>query len=69
MSARFNITMSTDLNKALDEAANEANTTKNEIMRKALTLYLAARSGKKQGKIVGLADPTTKQLDTEFIGL
>lgn len=69
MSARFNITMSTDLNKALDEAANEANTTKNEIMRKALTLYLAARSGKKQGKIVGLADPATKQLDTEFIGL
>lgn len=69
MSIRFNLTMSTDLHAAIDEAADEADTSKNEIMRKALTMYLAARRGAKEGKIVGLADPKTKQLETEFIGL
>jgi predicted transcriptional regulator len=60
--------MSNDLNNAIDAVAVETDTTKTEIIRKALTLYLAARRGAKQGQIVGLANPETKQLETEFIG-
>lgn len=69
MSVRFNVVLSDDLNRELDKAAEEGETNKSEILRKAITLYLAARDGRRRGLKIGLVDPETQKLETEIIGL
>jgi predicted transcriptional regulator len=69
MSARFNLVLSDDLNQAIDAVVEESETTKSEILRKALQLYLAAREGTRRGLKLGLIDRTTQQVQTEIIGL
>lgn len=69
MSVRFNVVISDDLNRAIDQAAAEAETNKSEILRKALQLYLAARDGKQRGLKLGLVEPKTEKLQTEIVGL
>lgn len=69
MSARFNVVLSDDLNREIDHAAQETETNKSEIIRKALQLYLAARAGKSRGLKLGLVEPNTDKLQTEIIGL
>lgn len=69
MSTRFNVVLSDDLSRLIDVAADENETNKSEIIRKALQLYLAAHEGKAKGLKLGLVDPSTEQLRTEFIGL
>ncbi len=66
---RLNLTLSDELNQEIDRAAAESESNKSEIFRKALTLYLAAREGKKRGLKVGLVEPTTQKLETEIVGL
>ncbi len=69
MSVRFNVVLSDDLNKEIDRAVVESETNKSEILRKALTLYLAARDGKRRGLKLGLVEPSTQKLETEIVGL
>jgi predicted transcriptional regulator len=69
MSARFNLVLSDELNNAIDKLAEESETNKSEILRKSLQLYLAAKTGKKNDLSVGLVDPETQEMRTEFIGL
>ncbi len=66
---RFNVTLSDDLNREIDKAAEETETNKSVILRKALTLYLAALEGKAKGLKLGLIDPKTQKLETEIVGL
>ncbi|MDX8126376.1 ribbon-helix-helix protein, CopG family [Methylomonas sp. EFPC1] len=69
MSVRFNVVLSDDLNRELDKAAEEGDTNKSEILRKAITLYLAARDGRRRGLKIGLVESETQKLETEIIGL
>ncbi len=70
MSVRFNVVISDELNKAIDQAAADSESNKSEILRKALQLYLTAREGKREkGLKLGLVDPATDKLQTEFVGL
>lgn len=69
MSVRFNVVISDDLNREIDRAADESETNKSEILRKALQLYFAARDGKRQGFKLGLVDAESRKLETEFVGL
>ncbi len=69
MSARFNVVLSDELNQAIDAAVEESETTKSEILRKALQLYLVARDGRQRGFKLGLVDPETEKMHTEFVGL
>jgi predicted transcriptional regulator len=69
MSARFNVVMSDELNRDLDTAAEESETTKSDVIRKALQMFLAARDGNRRGLKVGLVDPKTEKMQTEFVGL
>ncbi len=66
---RLNLTVSDELNQALERIASESQTSKSEILRKAITLYEVARDGRKQGNKVGLVSPQNNQLVTEIIGL
>lgn len=69
MSVRLNVILSDDLDTAIGKAAEEAESSKSEVLRKALQLFLAARDGKKRGLKLGLVEPTTEKLQTEIIGL
>ncbi len=69
MSTRFNVVLSDDLNQELDAAAEDTESNKSEILRKALQLYLAALRGSRSGLQVSLVDPKTKEVKTEIIGL
>jgi metal-responsive CopG/Arc/MetJ family transcriptional regulator len=69
MSARFNVALSDDLNRDIDIAVAKNETNKSELIRKALQLYLAALDGKGRGLKLGLVDPKTAIMQTEFIGL
>jgi metal-responsive CopG/Arc/MetJ family transcriptional regulator len=69
MSVRFNVVLSDDLNNAIDREVASAESTKSEVLRKALQLYLAARDGNRRGLKIGLVEPGTNQMHQEFIGL
>lgn len=64
---RLNLNVSDDLNQALERMAAETETTKSEILRKALTLYEVAREGSKEGKKISLVDGD--KVVTEIVGL
>ncbi len=69
MSVRFNVVLSDDLNRELDRVAQENETNKSEILRKAMMLYLAAQDGRRRGLKLGLVEPSTQKLETEIVGL
>lgn len=69
MSVRLNLVLSDDLNSEIERIVSDSESNKSEIIRKALQLFLAAQEGKKQGLKLGLVEPTTRTMQTEFIGL
>ncbi|MDP1651233.1 MAG: ribbon-helix-helix protein, CopG family [Rhodocyclaceae bacterium] len=69
MSVRFQMVLSDDLNREIDQAVAESGSSKSEILRKALQLYLAARDGSRRGLKLGLVEPVTEKLQTEIVGL
>ena len=69
MTVRLNLVLSEDLNNDLERMASKGQTNKSEIIRKALQLFLAAQEGKSRGLKLGLVEPETRTMQTEFIGL
>ncbi len=69
MTQRFNVVIADDLVSQLDKVAEKSGTTKADVMRKAIQLYIAAQRGVDKGLAVGLADRETNHMVTEFIGL
>ena len=69
MSVRFNVVLSDDLNNEIDKAAEESETNKSDVLRKALQLYFAARDGKRRGLKLGLIEPESQKVKTEIVGI
>ncbi|MDP3341818.1 hypothetical protein [Frigidibacter sp.] len=69
MSVRMNLVLSDDLNTAIEQVVTESESNKSEVIRKALQLFIAAQEGKKRGLKLGLVEPKTRQMETEFVGL
>lgn len=69
MAARFSVVFSDDLNSEIDRVVAQDESTKADVLRKALQLYLAVRDGKRRGLMVGLVHPGTQKLETEIVGL
>ncbi len=65
---RLNITISDDLAAKLEELSGESQTSKSEILRKALTIFDLAREGKRSGKKLALVGEGG-QVMTEIVGL
>lgn len=65
---RAQLVLSNELEREINKAAEESGNTRSELVRKALTLYLAALDKKKQGLKLGFAKPD-QTLETEVIGL
>ena len=53
MSVRFNVVLSDNLNREIDQVVAESEFSKNEILRKALQLYLATYDGARRGLKLG----------------
>lgn len=68
MAVRLNLLLSDELNAQIEKVVSDRGTTKVEVLRKAIALYVAASEGKKKGLRVGLASPE-QALETEFVGL
>jgi predicted transcriptional regulator len=64
----LNLTVSDDLARRLEEPSGESETSKSEILRKALTLFDVAREGKRSGKKPPLVGDGG-QVTTEIVGL
>jgi len=65
---RAQLIRSDELDREINKAAEETGNSRSELVRKALTLYLAALDKKKQGLKLGFAKPE-QTLETEVIGL
>lgn len=65
---RLNVTISDDLAEVLDKMSSEGQTSKSEVLRKALTLFEVAREGKREGKKLALVD-REGHVTTEIVGL
>lgn len=68
MSVRLNLVLSDELNSQIEKVVSDRETTKTDVLRKAIALYVAATEGKERGLKVGLARPE-QTLETEFVGL
>jgi metal-responsive CopG/Arc/MetJ family transcriptional regulator len=68
MTVRLTLVLSDDLIQAIDRVVEADASSRAEVFRKALQLYLAAHDGRRRGLKVGLVEPTTEQLRTEIIG-
>ena len=68
MAVRLNLLLSDELNAQIEKVVSDRGTTKVEMLRKAIALYVAASEGKEKGLRVGLARPE-QALETEFVGL
>lgn len=69
MSVRLNVVLSDDLNREIDQAVEETKSSKSELLRKALQLYLAALDGRRRGLKLCLVEPKSEKLQTEIVGL
>lgn len=69
MSVRMTLVLSDDLNTAIEKVVTESDSNKSEVIRKALQLFIAAQDRKKRSLKLGLVEPTTRKMETEFIGL
>jgi hypothetical protein len=65
---KLNLDVSEDVDRMLDQIADEAQTTKADVFRQALALVKAAHDGKRQGRHLGFARDASK-LDQEILGL
>lgn len=68
MAVRLNLMLSDELNSQIEKVVSDRETTKVDVLRKAIALYVAATEGKEKGLKVGLAKPD-QILETEFVGL
>ena len=65
---RLSLQVSEELNCLLEQMADDAGTTKRDVLRQALALMKAARDGKKDNRHLGfVTDP--RKLETEIVGL
>jgi hypothetical protein len=65
---RLSLDVSVELNALIGELATDSNSTKSDVLRRAVTLLKVANDAKKQGKKVGIAE-RDQQLATEIIWL
>lgn len=65
---RLNITMPEGIADRLEKMADDAQTSKSEVLRRALQLFEVAHQSIKEGKKVGIASADGR-LEREFIGL
>lgn len=67
--SQFDVIISDDLDKKLNQIVYNDATTMSEVFRKSLQLYIAAREATQKGMTLNLVDPNDENNKTEIIGL
>ncbi len=65
---RLNLQVSQELNRTLEEIAEDTGTNRSDVIRQALALMKVAHTAKKDGRHLGIVRDARK-LDTEIVGL
>jgi metal-responsive CopG/Arc/MetJ family transcriptional regulator len=65
---RLNLQVSQELNRTLEEIAEDTGTNRSDVIRQALALMKVAHTAKKDGRHLGIVKDARK-LDTEIVGL
>lgn len=65
---RLSLQVSHELNRTLEEIAEDTGTSRTDVVRQALALMKVAHSAKKAGRHLGIVSDARK-LDTEIVGL
>lgn len=65
---RLSLDVSVELNKLINQLAKETNSTKSDVLRRAVSLLNVAVDAKQQGKKIGIAEKD-QPLTTEIIWL
>jgi metal-responsive CopG/Arc/MetJ family transcriptional regulator len=69
MTTRWSLTLSDNCAREIEAAAERTGRSKGEVLRKAVTMYLASLEGRERGLKVALIHPQTNNVETEFVGL
>lgn len=70
MGYKIRVEMSDDLKADIDKVSAESGLSEAEILRRALSLYIAAHDITRTGdQLLGFANEQTRQLETEVVGL
>lgn len=65
---RLNLQLSDELNRILEEIAEDTGSSRSDVIRQAVALMKVAHDGKKEGRHLGLVTDA-KRLETEIVGL
>lgn len=65
---RLSLDVSRELNETLEDLAEATDSSKSEVLRKAISLMEVTVRARREGKKVGIAGPG-QDLKTEFVGL
>lgn len=65
---RLNLTVSREVSDAIDEIASRKNTTKRDVLRKAVALLAVVEEAKSRNERIGLFNKD-RQLTTEIVGI
>jgi predicted transcriptional regulator len=65
---QLNLRLSADVNEALESIANDAETDRTDVVRRALALLMVTHQAKLEGRHLGVVDDASK-LDTEIVGV
>lgn len=65
---RFSLIVSPDLNELLEDLARAGQTTKSDVLRRAIALFDIAIQARRNNKYLGIFDQNNK-LESEIVGL
>jgi hypothetical protein len=66
---RLSVDVAPELDAILEQLAKDVHGTKSDVLRKGIALLQVAVDAKKQGQKFGVANPNTKLLEREIIGI
>jgi predicted transcriptional regulator len=64
VTTRWSLALSDNCARAIEAAAERTGRSKGEVLRKAVTMYLASLDGRDRGLKSALVDPQTNKVDT-----
>jgi len=66
---KLTLELSEDVNNSLQEIAEEAGTTKSDVLRKAISLMKVASSEKKKGRELAVIDSKSEKVVSHIVGV
>lgn len=66
---RLSLELTNEVNTFLEKEAEQAGTTKSDVLRKAIALMKAAAAGRQKGRELALIDPANERVISRIVGI